>query len=70
MKSFVKFLVSISLFVGLFASIGFANAETTPDALVKQTADEVLTIIKNDKDIQSGNQQKLFHNVFFKLRYL
>ena len=60
MKSFVKFLVSISLFVGLFAFIGFANAETTPEALVKQTADEVLTIIKNDKDIQSGNQQKLF----------
>ena len=60
MKSLVKFLVSISLFVGLFTSIGFANAEATPDALVKQTADEVLTIIKNDKDIQSGNQQKLF----------
>lgn len=60
MKSFVKFLVSISLFVGLFAFISFANAEATPDALVKQTADEVLTIIKNDKDIQSGNQQKLF----------
>jgi phospholipid transport system substrate-binding protein len=60
MKSFLKFLVSVSLLASSLASFGLANAETTPDALVKQTADEVLTIIKNDKDIQSGNQQKLY----------
>jgi phospholipid transport system substrate-binding protein len=30
-----------------------------PDELVKNTATEVLTIIKQDKDIQSGNTQKV-----------
>lgn len=60
MKSVIKFLAGVSLFAMLFAAVGVANAQITPDALVKQTADDVLTIIKNDKEIQSGNQQKLY----------
>ncbi|HYN53247.1 MAG TPA: ABC transporter substrate-binding protein [Methylotenera sp.] len=60
MKSFLKFLVGASLLTSSFLYFGIANAETTPDALVKQTADEVLTIIKNDKAIQAGNQQQLY----------
>ena len=59
MKLFVKFLVAFGFFVNLFAGVGLANAEMAPDVLVKQTADDVLTIIKNDKEIQAGNQQKL-----------
>jgi phospholipid transport system substrate-binding protein len=31
-----------------------------PDALVKRTADDVLAIIKTDKDIQAGDQSKIF----------
>ncbi|MDP3087478.1 MAG: ABC transporter substrate-binding protein [Methylotenera sp.] len=60
MKAFGKFLVGVVLSVSLFAGVTIANAELAPDVLVKQTADDVLTIIKNDKEIQSGNQQKLF----------
>jgi phospholipid transport system substrate-binding protein len=60
MKTVIKFLVGASLLASLFASVGVVNAEITPEALVKQTADDVLTIIKNDKEIQSGNQQKLY----------
>ncbi len=37
----------------------FAFAQETPDALVKRTADEILTIIKADKDIQNGNSAKV-----------
>lgn len=37
----------------------FAAAQETPDALVKRTADEILTIIKADKDIQNGNSAKV-----------
>jgi phospholipid transport system substrate-binding protein len=37
-----------------------ALAAESPDELVKRTADDVLTIIKNDKDIQAGNQTKIF----------
>lgn len=35
-------------------------AGMTPDQLVKKTADDVIEVIKNDKDIQAGNQQKIF----------
>jgi len=59
MKAFVKFLVVSGFFVSLFVGVGNANAELAPDVLVKQTAD-VLTIIKNDREIQAGNQQKLY----------
>jgi phospholipid transport system substrate-binding protein len=36
-----------------------ALAEVGPDELVKQTADEVLSIIKNDKEIRDGNIAKI-----------
>lgn len=44
----------------LIAFVATAYAEVAPDLLVKQTAQEVLTIIKNDKEIQAGNKQKLY----------
>ena len=36
-----------------------AGAQETPDALVKRVTDEVLTIIKTDKELQAGNQRKV-----------
>ena len=51
-----RFIVGLSLLC--FTSASFA-AEA-PDELVKRTAEDVLTIIKADKDIQAGNQEKLF----------
>ena len=36
-----------------------AAAQEAPDALVKRTTDEVLAIIKADKDLQSGNISKV-----------
>jgi phospholipid transport system substrate-binding protein len=36
-----------------------AAAQESPEALVKRVSDEVLTIIKNDKDVQSGNMTKV-----------
>ncbi len=59
MNIFLKFLAGASLFASLLA-INVAKAEVTPDELVKQTADDVLTVIKSDKDIQAGNKQKLY----------
>lgn len=46
-------------FVLLLTSV-FAFANITPDQLVKKTADDVIAVIKSDKDIQSGNQEKIF----------
>ena len=36
-----------------------AFAQETPDALVKRIADELVAVIKADKDVASGNQQKV-----------
>ncbi len=36
-----------------------AAAQETPDALVRRTTDEVLAIIKADKDVQGGNTAKV-----------
>ncbi|HUL57139.1 MAG TPA: ABC transporter substrate-binding protein [Usitatibacter sp.] len=36
-----------------------AAAQEAPEALVKRVTDEVLAIIKNDKDLQSGNMTKV-----------
>lgn len=60
MKAIVKILYLVTLGLALFANLAMANIDIAPDVLVKQTADDVLTIVKNDKDIQAGNQQKLF----------
>lgn len=55
-----KFL--LGLFTLFSASIAAAS-DLAPDALIKNTANEVLTIIKQDKDIQAGNQAKVFNLV-------
>jgi len=44
--------------LGLFAVTAFAADVTPPDVLVKTTGEEVLTILKQDKDLQAGNTKK------------
>jgi len=60
MNSIFKFFVNTSFITLTFLTAQYANAESSPDTLVKQTADDVLEIIKNDKDIQAGNKQKIY----------
>jgi phospholipid transport system substrate-binding protein len=48
----------LATLVSLLAIAAFA-ADMGPEELVKNTANEVLTIVKQDKDIQSGNTQKV-----------
>ncbi|MBA2689774.1 MAG: ABC transporter substrate-binding protein [Burkholderiales bacterium] len=43
----------------LFITATVFAADIAPDALVKNAAEEVLTIIKQDKDIQAGNTKKV-----------
>lgn len=56
----MKQLLSGFYFLALLGFAGSAVAEMGPDELVRKTADEVIEIVKNDKDIQNGNQQKIF----------
>jgi phospholipid transport system substrate-binding protein len=55
---FKKLLVAASLVC--FSAFGAAAYAETPDALVKRTAEDVLSVVKTDKDIQAGDQEKLF----------
>jgi phospholipid transport system substrate-binding protein len=48
------------LAVTMFALFGTASADiVTPDALIKNTVQDVTSIIKKDQDIQAGNQKKI-----------
>jgi phospholipid transport system substrate-binding protein len=42
-----------------FAPIGALAADEAPDAMVKRIADEVVAIVKTDKDVQAGNSAKV-----------
>ena len=43
-----------SLFLGAFVWCTSAFAQESPDALIQKVTDEVLTIVRQDKDIQNG----------------
>lgn len=48
----------VLLFSILFVNISFAN--DNPEDLVRKTADDVLSVLKTDKDIQAGNKEKIY----------
>jgi phospholipid transport system substrate-binding protein len=49
-------LLSLSVLLGAASA---AQAETTPDALIKQVSTDVLDAVKADKTIQAGDVQKV-----------
>lgn len=57
-KSFCHALFLVTAFF-CATSIAVA-AEMAPDALVKETSQDVLEIVKKDKDIQAGSKQKIY----------
>ena len=52
-KKIFFFISFIFVSINLFANIG-------PDELVRKTADDVISIIKQDKDIQAGDTNKIY----------
>ena len=49
------------LMTAFFCATSIAVAAgMAPGALVKQTSEDVLTIVKKDKDIQAGNKKKIY----------
>ena len=62
----IKFRIVVLLSTLLLTPVTWA-AETRPDTLVEETAQEVLAIIKRDKDIQSGNKAKILNLVKSKI---
>ena len=60
MKMFLKLLTSVAFATAMFVNASLVQAEVSADELVKRTAEDVLNTLKNDKDIQAGNQQKIY----------
>jgi len=53
-------LQKLILGVSMYCALGVAHAEVTaPDDLIKNTVHEVIGVIKQDKDIQAGDQKKI-----------
>ncbi len=59
------------LFLSLCLSVSFAAgsfaANEAPDVLIKRLSQEIIDIAKNDKDIQSGNQKRVYDLVESKI---
>ena len=53
----MKMILSM-LFALLFVLAPASAQELAPDAMVRQVTEDVLTVVRQDKDIQSGNTQK------------
>jgi phospholipid transport system substrate-binding protein len=60
MQGFMRSVLSTFLLGFAMLGANAAIAEVAPDVLVKTTAEDVLQIVKNDKDIQAGDQKKIF----------
>jgi phospholipid transport system substrate-binding protein len=56
MKKISQFLVGLCFSIGL---LGAAQAQEAPDVLIKRLSTEIVDAAKNDKDIQSGNRQRI-----------
>jgi phospholipid transport system substrate-binding protein len=53
-------LQKMILGVSMYCAVGVAHAAVVaPDALIRNTVDEVIGIIKQDKDIQAGDPKKI-----------
>ncbi|MBR7783963.1 Tgt2/MlaC family protein [Undibacterium luofuense] len=62
MKKFWNTMVA--LVISAFAVMSPAHAaDEAPDQLIKRLSQEILDTAKNDKDIQSGNQKKIYDMV-------
>jgi phospholipid transport system substrate-binding protein len=65
MKLIVKLFLPLLLSLGV-AATSFA-ADEAPDQLIKRLSQEILDIAKSDKDIQAGNQKRVYDLVESKI---
>jgi phospholipid transport system substrate-binding protein len=56
-----------AIFFALAAAPSFALADVAPDVLARSVTDEVLAIVRADKDLQAGHPQKLAQLVEIKV---
>ena len=55
---FMKYLASLMMFLAFSVSVAFAQGALPPDALIKKVTEDILSTVRADKDIQSGDTRK------------
>jgi phospholipid transport system substrate-binding protein len=60
-------ILALIMMVGSLAFVQQAAAQEAPDALVKRISQEVLDLVKADKEIQAGNQKRVLDLVEAKI---
>jgi len=61
-----SFLLLLALVLGLNAPVALAN-DTPPDVLARTSSEEVIAILKKDKELRNGNQTKVYQLVQAKI---
>ena len=61
-----SFLLLLALVLGLNAPVALAN-DTPPDVLARTSSEEVIAILKKDKELRNGNQTKVYQLVEAKI---
>jgi phospholipid transport system substrate-binding protein len=61
-----SFLLLLALVLGLNAPVALAD-DTPPDVLARTSSEEVIAILKKDKELRSGNQAKVYQLVEAKI---
>lgn len=61
-----SFFLPLVLMLGINAGVALAG-DTPPDVLARTTTQEVMALLKQDKDIQGGNQAKVYELVEAKI---
>lgn len=59
MYRWMSSLMSVAVLATTLAMAPMARAEVAPDALARNTTNEVLRIVRQDKDIKNGNSRKI-----------
>ena len=62
-----RFFIAMGLALPLLAAVPAWAQEVAPDVLAKRVTDEVVTVLRADKDIQAGNTKKLLDLVEAKI---
>ena len=61
-----SFLLLLALLLGLNVPVALAD-DTPPDVLARTSSEEVIAILKKDKELRSGNQAKVYQLVEAKI---
>jgi phospholipid transport system substrate-binding protein len=67
MKTLMKIFSVTAFAAGMLAFTGSALAQEAPDELIRRVSREVITIAKENKEIQSGNRQRIMQLVETKI---